>query len=43
VPIVVGGEVIGAVGVSGLPEDTDVELSRWAAASLAAPTLAVSE
>jgi glc operon protein GlcG len=43
VPIVVAGEVIGAVGVSGLPEDTDVELARWAAASLAAPTLGVSE
>lgn len=37
VPIVVAGEVIGAVGVSGLPEDADVELARWAAASLAAP------
>lgn len=35
VPIIVGGEVIGAVGVSGLPEDADVELARWAAASLA--------
>ena len=34
VPIMVGGEVIGAVGVSGLPEDADVELARWAAASL---------
>ena len=36
VPIVVAGEVIGAVGVSGLPEADDVELARWAAASLAA-------
>lgn len=35
VPIVVDGDVIGAVGVSGLPEDADVELARWAAASLA--------
>lgn len=35
VPIIVAGEVIGAVGVSGLPEDADVELARWAAASLA--------
>ena len=35
VPIVVDGEVIGAVGVSGLPEAADVELARWAAASLA--------
>lgn len=36
VPIVVGGEVIGAIGVSGLPEAEDVELARWAAASLEA-------
>lgn len=36
VPIIVDGEVIGAVGVSGLPEDADVELARWAAASLSA-------
>lgn len=35
VPIIVAGEVIGAVGVSGLPEAADVELARWAAASLA--------
>ena len=34
VPIVVDGEVIGAIGVSGLPESADVELARWAAASL---------
>ncbi|MEO6059657.1 MAG: heme-binding protein [Candidatus Limnocylindria bacterium] len=34
VPIVVAGAVIGAVGVSGLPEADDVELARWAAASL---------
>lgn len=34
VPLVVGGEVIGAIGVSGLPEAADVELARWAAASL---------
>lgn len=36
VPIVVAGEVIGAIGISGLPEADDVELARWAAASLAA-------
>jgi len=36
VPIIVAGEVIGAVGVSGLPEADDVELARWAAASLSA-------
>ena len=35
VPIIVAGEVIGALGVSGLPEAADVELARWAAASLA--------
>ena len=35
VPIVVGDEVIGAIGVSGLPEASDIELARWAAASLA--------
>jgi glc operon protein GlcG len=35
VPIIVAGEVIGAIGVSGLPEAEDVELARWAAASLA--------
>jgi glc operon protein GlcG len=35
VPIIVSGEVIGAIGVSGLPEEADVELARWAAASLA--------
>jgi glc operon protein GlcG len=34
VPIIVAGEVIGAIGVSGLPEAEDVELARWAAASL---------
>ena len=34
VPIVVDGEVIGAIGVSGLPEDADIELARWAAANL---------
>lgn len=36
VPIIVAGDVIGAVGVSGLPEADDIELARWAAASLAA-------
>ena len=35
VPLIVGGEVIGAIGVSGLPEAADVEVARWAAASLA--------
>lgn len=36
VPIIVAGEVVGAIGVSGLPEADDVELARWAAASLPA-------
>ena len=36
VPIIVAGDVIGAVGVSGLPEADDIELARWAAASVAA-------
>ena len=36
VPIIVDGAVIGAIGVSGLPEAADIELARWAAASLAA-------
>jgi glc operon protein GlcG len=38
VPIVVDGAVIGAIGVSGLPEADDVELARWAVAGLAATT-----
>jgi glc operon protein GlcG len=36
VPIIVDGAVIGAVGISGLPEADDVELARWAVARLAA-------
>jgi uncharacterized protein GlcG (DUF336 family) len=35
VPISVDGAVIGAVGISGLPEADDVELARWAVAGLA--------
>ena len=35
VPIIVDGQVIGAIGVSGLPEEADIELARGAAASLA--------
>jgi glc operon protein GlcG len=34
VPISVGGSVIGAVGVSGLPEEDDVMLARTAAATV---------
>ena len=37
VPLVVADEIIGAIGVSGLPEEADIELARWAAASLADP------
>ena len=36
VPIVVDGAVIGAVGVSGLPEEVDMELARLGVARLAA-------
>lgn len=39
VPIIVAGEVIGAIGVSGLPEAADVELARWAASLAVAATL----
>lgn len=35
VPLLVGGEVIGAVGVSGLPEADDIELATAASAMLA--------
>ena len=35
VPIIVDGAVIGAVGISGLPEADDVELARWAATGVA--------
>ena len=38
VPIIVDGDVIGAIGVSGLQEEADIELARWAAASLAGAT-----
>jgi glc operon protein GlcG len=36
VPIVMDGAVIGAVGISGLPEADDVELARWAASRITA-------
>ena len=34
VPLVVDGEVIGGLGISGLPQESDMELARWAAAAL---------
>jgi glc operon protein GlcG len=35
VPVVVGGAVVGAVGVSGLPEAVDVELAELGTAAIA--------
>jgi glc operon protein GlcG len=34
VPIVVDGALVGAIGISGLPEEVDMELARWAAGSV---------
>jgi glc operon protein GlcG len=34
VPIIVDGAVVGAIGISGLPEADDMEIARWAAASV---------
>lgn len=34
VPLVADGEVIGAIGISGLPEEEDMKLARWAAATI---------
>ncbi len=30
VPITVDGAIIGAIGISGMPEEDDMELARWA-------------
>ncbi|MBZ0275649.1 MAG: heme-binding protein, partial [Anaerolineae bacterium] len=34
VPLIYEGQVVGAVGVSGLPEDQDIELARLGASAL---------
>jgi glc operon protein GlcG len=34
VPLVVDEEIIGAIGISGLPETEDMKLARWAAGTL---------
>ena len=34
VPIEIEGEVIGAIGISGLPEAEDMKLARWAAGTV---------
>ena len=34
VPLVVDDEVIGAIGISGLPEIEDMKLARWAASTV---------
>ena len=36
VPLEVDGEVVGAIGISGLPETEDMKLARWAAEAFAA-------
>jgi glc operon protein GlcG len=35
VPLIADGEVIGAIGISGLPEEEDMRLARWAAGTIA--------
>ena len=34
VPLVADGEVIGAIGISGLPEEEDMKRARWAASTV---------
>jgi glc operon protein GlcG len=34
VPLVADGEVIGAIGISGLPEEEDMKLAGWAAGTV---------
>ena len=34
VPLVADGEIMGAIGISGLPEEEDMKLARWAAGTV---------
>jgi len=34
VPLVIGDEIVGAIGISGLPESEDMKLARWAASTV---------
>ena len=34
VPLIVDGEIIGGLGISGLPEEQDMKLARWAAGTV---------
>lgn len=34
VPLMIGDEVVGAIGISGLPESEDMKLARWAASTV---------
>ena len=34
VPLVADGAIIGAIGISGLPEEEDMKLARWAASTV---------
>ena len=34
VPLVADGEIIGGLGISGLPEEEDMKIARWAAGTV---------
>lgn len=34
VPLVIDGQIVGAIGISGLPEEEDMKLARWAAGTV---------
>mgnify|MGYP001822572234 CR=1 FL=1 len=34
VPLIIGDEIVGAIGISGLPESEDMKLARWAASTV---------